>query len=237
MRNTLLLSVLPILAACGGKSPAPQRADTASAPRTWAMQDLPAQDDNVRDDTLVIYTTHALGNGTFVMAAKSMQDTREGLRLVLYRPRPDSSAEVLATSAPAYDSWTMLPTFFSTGDTTDGWLVLANFGERQSWGQKVFLLKGHHFEDLGFIDVAERGWRTEDDSTYQWRTSIAPRVQVQEADGVLTFSFSGDSVQVYDDLAGHQEVMLPVGRVQYRYDGKAFTLVIDGEARAPKAPA
>lgn len=214
----------------------PASAQVPAQALAWHPTDLPNQDDNVHNDTLVIYTTHALGDGTFVMAAKNTADTRDGLHLVLYRPRPDSSAEVLAISAPAYDSWTMLPTFFTTGDPANGLVILANFGERQSWGQKVFWLKDQHFYDLGFIDVAERGWKTEDDSTFQWRTPIAARVQVTSANGAFTFSFMGDSIQLYDDQAGHQEVMLPAGSVQYRYSADTLRLLIDGAERVPKVP-
>jgi hypothetical protein len=204
--------------------------------RSYTHLDLPNQDDNVRHDTLLIYTTHALGNGTFVMAARNVEDTREGLRLYLYRPRPDSTADVMAVSSPAYDSYTMLPTFFASSGTTDDLVILANLGEKQSWGQKVFRLKDGKFEDMGFIDAAQREWRTEYDSTFSWYANIAPRVDVRGGGGLFDLTFRGDSVLLYDDLQGGSEVMLPARRVAYRYDGNKLSLVIDGRPREPKQP-
>jgi len=235
--SPLLLLAAATLAACSSpEQPKSARGNAAldsafADAKTYKLLDLPNLDDNVHNDTLLIYTTHAMGNGLFVMAARNVEDTREGLRLYLYRPRPDSSADVLAVSKPAYDSYTMLPTYFTTGDTADGIIILANYGERESWGQNVFLLKDDQFKDLGWLDVAERGWKTQDDSTFQWRDNIAPQVKVKGEDGRFAFTFKGDSVQLYDDLQGHKEVMLPTDHIAYHYDGTQMVLMVDGEER------
>lgn len=202
--------------------------------KTFSLKDLPNLDENVRNDTLLVYTTHDLGNGEFVMAAKHADDKREGLRLILYRPRPDSSAEVLAVSKPAYDSEVMLPTYFSTGDSADGIIILANYGGLESWGQNAFWLKDGQFKDLGWLDVAERGFKTRLDSLQQWRSNIAPKTKVLGEAGQFAFTFITDSVQLFDDFTGQQEVMLPSGRISYRYDGKQMVLVIDGHPRFPQ---
>ncbi|MCB0759100.1 MAG: hypothetical protein KDC01_11615 [Flavobacteriales bacterium] len=204
--------------------------------KPFHLRDLPNLEDNVRDDTLLIYTIHGLDDGTFVLAGKNMEDNREGLRLIQYRPRSDSTAEVLAVSKPAYDSEVMLPTFFTTDDTADGIIILANYGGLQSWGQNVFLLKDHRFTNLGWLDVAARGWRTRLDSLQQWRTNIAPQTWVSGADGQFEFSFTTDSVQLYDDLQGHLEAMFASDRIRYRYDGKRMILLVDGLPRFPKEP-
>lgn len=249
MKHLAFLLLALALAACSGPEAKPgdasSTANTAQvdpiAPlehaKTFSLQDLPNLDQNVRNDTLLVYTTHSLGNGEFVMAAKNVDERREGLRLILYRPRPDSSAEVLAVSKPAYDSEVMLPTFFSTGDTADGIIILANYGGLESWGQNAFWLKGDRFIDLGWLDVAERGWKTRLDSFQQWRSNIAPLITVLGADGQFDFAFTGDSLQLYDDLMGGTEVMFPANRVKYRYDGHRMELVVDGMPRLPKEPA
>ena len=210
MRGALIYSAVLLVACNGGPRPSGdvpeaipvQPADTAwgGTAKTYALLDLPNLDDNVRGDTLLVYTTHKIGEDRFVMAAKNKEDTREGLRLYLYTPRPDSTATVLAVSSPAYDSYTMLPTYFSTGDTADGLVILANFGERETWGQKVFWLKGAEFRDLGWLDVAHREWKVRDDSTVQWRTNIAPYANVLGNDGRFLITFTGDSLQLFDDL-------------------------------------
>lgn len=241
MKPLLVLLLCIALAACGPSGSSSEASSTAMLPplgadaRVYALVDRPNLDDNVKHDTLLIYTTHALGDGTFMMAARNVDDTREGLRLFLYRPRPDSTADVIAASSPAYDSYTMLPTFFTTGDTADGTIILTNLGEKQSWGQKVFWLKDGRFTDLGFIDAAQRDRRTEDDSTFNWYVNIAPRMAVRGAAGRFDFTFRGDSVMLYDDLQGGSEVVLPTSRIAYRYDGTRLLLVIDGRPRLPHA--
>ena len=243
MKYSTILLLIPLLAACTSRDRKPTEATSIGATgplvnaKTYVLKDLPNLDENVRNDTLVIYTTHDLGNGEFVMAGKNAEDKREGLRLVLYKPLPDSSAEVLAVSKPAYDSEVMLPTYFGTADTSDGTIILANYGGLESWGQNVFWIKDHRFIDLGWLDVAERGWKTRMDSLQQWRTNIAPFTAVHGADGQFEFTFSGDSLQLFDDLEGGTEVMFPANRIRYRYDGHGMVLLVDGVPRHPKEPA
>jgi len=242
MRQLPILALAAIWFACGdapapADRPVPPTIDTATLGTSWRPLDLPVLPDNVRHDTLLVHTTHDLGNGRFLMAAQNNDYNRDGIRLYLYRPQPDSSAAIIAWSRPGYDSETMLPTFFSTGNHAGGLVILANMGERQSWGQEVFWLRGDTIQSLGFLDVAVRGWKTVDDSTFQFRTSIAPRTAVHGGDGAFTFTFTGDSVQVYDDLRGGSEVMFPAARVLYRYDDGHWRLVIDGEEREATRPA
>lgn len=243
MRALLLLITLSALAACSSPeerapdpAPAPASLPELSAAKRFEPLSLPNQPDNIRHDTLLIYTTHALGDGTFVLAAKHIDEKREGLRLVLYRPLPDSSAEVLAVSKPAYDSQVMLPTYFATDDPADGLIILANYGGLESWGQNVFLLKDQQFKDLGWLDVTERGWTTRLDSLQQWRTSIAPSTVVRGAADQFEFTFTTDSVQLFDDLQDGMEVMFPSERIKYRYDGSSMVLLVDGRPRYPQQP-
>ncbi len=248
MKYTLILLASLALASCsspGDRSADETVVDTTSAQspiaplaraKPFHLLDLPNLEDNIRHDTLLIYTTHGLSDGTFVLAGKNMEDDREGLRLIQYRPLPDSSAEVLAVSKPAYDSQVMLPTYFVTNDTADGVIILANYGGLESWGQNVFWLKDHQFKDLGWLDVSERSWTTRMDSLQQWRTNIAPKTLVSGADGQFEFTFTTDSVQLFDDLQGGSEVMLPSNRIKYRYDGKEMVLIVDGLPRYRKEP-
>jgi hypothetical protein len=59
----------------------------------------------------------------------------------------------------------MLPTFFEDPRASSGHIILANFGERESWGQKVLSLN-EGFTDLGFLDVAYPEHMQEDDTSY-----------------------------------------------------------------------
>jgi hypothetical protein len=224
---------------CDGGGPEPAAVTTTPAPDStaalpvWKVLDLPILPDNVRHDTLLVHTTYDLGDGLFLMAAQNNNYNKEGIRLYLYRAKADSSAEILAWSKPGYDSETMLPTFFTNGNKADGLVITANMGERQSWGQEAFWLKDKTIRSLDFLDVAVRGWKTVDDSTYQFRSSIAPRTEVRGGGGAFQFSFTGDSLQLYDDLQGHMEVMLPASAVRYRTGEGKPTLIINGQPVVP----
>lgn len=239
MKRTWPLILLIGAIGCG-PTPAPPKGTPAVAADTgavWKRVEFPTVADNVRNDTLLVQVSFDLGDGTYMMVASNVQENRDGLRLVHYRPTADSAAQVIASSKPGYDSFTLYPTFFTTGRAEDGLLILANMGEKQSWGQDVFWLHDGHFADLGFLDAAERGWRTYADSLQQWRTSIAERAIVRGGNGQFEIAFSGDSLQLYDDQRGHLEVMYPTAAVRYRCAAGKAELLIDGEVAKPGAPA
>ena len=184
-------------------------------------EDLPGQaplelaqlEDNVRHDTLLIQTCFDLRDGTFLMVASHLDDTFDGLRLYRYRALPDSSADVLHASPPAYDSWTMFPTFFPDPRDGEGWIILANLGEKESWGQKVLHLDDRGFADLGFLDVA----LTEAMADGQRMGNLARHTRI-EADGdALLFRFHAEVVHLYDDLRGGLDADLPGRDVSYRW--------------------
>ena len=237
IRSAALVLVALMATACGDGSTGTGTPEPTSVPEehgeVWSRVDLPGLDDNVKHDTLLIQTTFDLGDSTYLMVASHVEETREGIRLYRYRVKPDSSAEVLSWSKPGYDSSTMLPTFFRSPDASQGWLLLANMGERESWGQEVFWLKDGAFIHMGYLDVAQREWKTYDDSTYQWRTNIAPRALVERTADAFLIGFSGDSIQLYDDLQGNRERMLRAQRLRYRCAPGQATLLIDGKPVLP----
>lgn len=191
-------------------------------------------EDNIRHDTLLIQTTFDMGDGTFVMVAGNVEETFEGLRLYRYRLLADSTAEILATSTPAYDSWTMLPSFFKI-PPPGSHIVLANFGERESWGQKVLWMDGA-FADLGFMDVALPERIHDVDTVLLKRRSIAPYARISQHSDTVLFTFDVDSLFVYDDLAGQNDIILPASEVRYTYHRETgLQLWISGQRRSAKA--
>ena len=165
MKHDLFLGLI-LLGSCAspGSEDASGPISSADPQEPWERLELELVPDNVRHDTLLIQVTFALPGGEFLMVASNVKETFEGLRLYRYEALPDSSARVLAVSPPAYDSWTMLPTVFRSPTDPSTLLVLANFGERQSWGQKVLRLDDGGFTDLGFLDVALPVWIQEEDT-------------------------------------------------------------------------
>ena len=192
---------------------------------------FPQVADNIQHDTLAIQTTFDLGDGTFVMVAANAEETFEGLRLYRYELLPDSNAKIIAASAPAYDSWTMFPTFFGKPGDSTSYVVLANFGEKQSWGQKMMLLDKSGFSDRGFLEAARPVRVVEPDTAYLKRESIAPSVRWTHAD-LRAFEFAGDSVYLYDDGKGGQDYVIAADRLKCQQNGNAIQLWIDGAATA-----
>lgn len=194
-------------------------------------------DDNVQHDTLLVHVTFDLRDGTCVMAASHVEERFEGIRLYRYRPQPDSSAELLAVSSPAYDSWTMRPSFFANDSArTDRLWVLANFGERQSWGQKLFRLDSA-FHDIGFLDIALPERVEEDGATVLKRRDIAAHARFAFMGDSAWIRFACDSVYLYDDQRGAADQVLPARRVRYlAAPGEGLSLWIDGEKRPVKQP-
>ncbi len=227
----------------GCTSPTPADGDQATTEKPardtshWHSPDalerihFPQVADNIQHDTLAIQTTFDLGDGTFVMVAANAEETFEGLRLYRYELLPDSNARIIAASAPAYDSWTMFPTFFGKPGDSTSYVVLANFGEKQSWGQKMMLLDKSGFSDMGFLEAARPVRVAESDTAYLKRESIAPFVRWTQA-ASRAFEFAGDSVYLYDDGKGGQDYVIAADRLKCQQNGNAIQLWIDGAATA-----
>lgn len=196
-------------------------------------------DDNLHHDTLLTQVTFDMGDGTYLMVASNVEETFEGLRLYRYRFfGPDSVFEMMAISSPAYDSWTMLPTFFGTDSTdTHALWVLANLGEKESWGQKLLWLDWE-FSDDGFMDVALPERVMEDDTLRLKRRSIASSVRYEQRSDTFYFRFACDSVYLYDDQAGHTDTVVPAGTVHFTYHrDEGLAMWVNGEKRLVKRPA
>lgn len=188
---------------------------------------LPIVEDNVYHDTLLIHNTYELNDNSFIMVAGNNDETFEGLRLYHYRLNEDGSPEIIHYSSPAYDSWMMLPSFFEHPD--GGYLILAEFGSTQSWGQKVMLFSDSGFVDLGFLDVAVNEIRhiPEIDSTFIAKASIAPYTEIDYSQGTLSIHFTCDSVFVYDDLRGHLDTSYLSSDLEYKLMDTELKLVVD----------
>ncbi|MBL7952948.1 MAG: hypothetical protein JNM62_14660 [Flavobacteriales bacterium] len=233
-RVALIVLHIILFAACTG-APEQKAAEPiiehGSGPVVFA-----ALNDNIRHDTLLIQTTFDMGDSTYLMVAGHVEPKFEGIRLYRYELLPDSNARILAYSNGAYDSWTMLPTFFSIPNPPGTHLILANFGERESWGQKLMFMDSA-FTDLGFLDVAFPEHITEGDSTYVKRTNAAPFGRLALHNDTAVFTFACDSLFLYDDMAGHNDLIVPAQSIRYTYHPESgLELWQNGQRRAVKQP-
>lgn len=228
-------ALLFMLGCTAAEKPAPTPASVIRGSGPFAF---PAIDDNLAHDTLLIQTTFDLGDMTYLMVASNMEETFEGLRLYRYRFAADSAVEMMAISSPAYDSWTMLPTFFGTDSTdTQALWVLANFGEKESWGQKLIRLE-RDFSDRGFMHVALPERVIEDDTLRLKRRNVAPQMRYSAQGDTSVWRFACDSVFLYEDGSGGVDLILAAPQVRYTYHrDQGLVLWIDGQARPVRSPA
>lgn len=232
-RIPLILAAALLLAACDAGGPKESSASVVHGEKAVAFGVV---DDNIRHDTLLIQTTYDMGDSTYVMVASHVEPRFEGIRLYRYTLLPDSNARILSYSNGAYDSWTMLPTFFRIPDPPGTYLVLANFGERESWGQKLIYMDST-FTDLGFIDVAFPEQITEADTAFLKRTNIAPFARLALHNDTAVFTFDCDSLFLYDDMAGQNDLIVPAHTIRYTYHpDMGLELWRDGKRRAVKQP-
>jgi hypothetical protein len=227
-------ALLFMLGCTAAEKPAPTPASGIRGSGPFAF---PAIDDNLAHDTLLIQTTFDLGDMTYLMVASNMEETFEGLRLYRYRFAADSAVEMMAVSSPAYDSWTMLPTFFGADSTdTQALWVLANFGEKESWGQKLIWLE-RDFSDRGFMHVALPERVIEDDTLRLKRRNVAPQMRYSVQGDTSVWRFACDSVFLYEDGSGGVDLILAAPQVRYTYHrDQGLVLWVDGQARPVRSP-
>ena len=240
----LLGLIMPLagITSCGSPDPKdPSTAETTGQrPVTPGSAPLVFRqfDQNIHHDTLLVQTSFDLGDSSYIMVASNVEESFEGLRLYRYRFKPDSAVEMMAISSPAYDSWTMLPTFFPLDSAfkTDVMWVLANFGEKESWGQKVMLLDWD-FMDVGFMDVALPERVMEDDTLRLKRRNVAPNIHYLEQGDTAVWLFACDSVYLYDDQAGKLDQVIAAERLRYTFHrDEGLALWVDGKKRLVKKP-
>lgn len=196
---------------------------------------LVAVDDNIRHDTLLIQTTFDMGDSTYVMVASHVEPTSEGVRLYRYTLLPDSNARILSYSNGAYDSWTMLPTFFPIPDPPGTYLVLAKSPANAKAGTEISHGQHLHGPRLHRCGLSER--ITEGDSAFMKRTNIAPYGRLALHNDTAVFTFECDSLFLYDDMAGHNDLIVPAHTIRYTYHpDTGLELWRDGQRRAVKQP-
>jgi hypothetical protein len=250
MRIWKVIGALILLIAACAEKPHPEAEPevvVAPAPVAPGVGPLafPPVDDNISHDTLLIQTTFDLRDGTYIMVASHMQveerldagDRDAGVRLYHYRLNEHGAPDILAVSSSAGDSWTMFPTFFNDPVRSDAMIILANLGERSSWGQKVIRFDANGFQDLGFLDLAAIERVVHEDEVDTKLLKIAPHTRVTAEENDLIFKFTSDEVHLYDDQRGTLDQAIAGDRITYRWKAAdGMVLHVDGEARPKQEP-
>jgi len=174
-------------------------------------------EDHFELDSILIHNTYELSEGHFMMVSRSTEESFEGLRMHLYTLK-GSLPIISASSTPAYDSWIYIPTFFISPDEQDT-LLMAEIGERESWGARLLRIENGAFVDLGFIDIALRGSKFDEDLEMDVMVlkSVAPNTNIRSQGELLIVSFGPEPVHVYDDQMGNADTLYPADKVQYEF--------------------
>lgn len=220
MRSLLFLLTLGLLA-CGTAEQT--NSDIAAIPeRPLAGIKLQPIENNVDNDTILVHETFRLSDGSFVMSARHIEEKFVGLRLYHYKVQNDE-IEMLAISSPGYDSWMFRPNFFQHPE--GGFLILAEIGYVDSWGQKVFHFTNQGFRELGTMEIAYKPETRPvgTDSADFGVRSIAPYTEITFNGLTPSFSFSCDSVFLYDDGRGNQNISYPGHRVVFEAQSSSIT--------------
>lgn len=232
----LLTLLVAALSACGDTA-SPASTPLVKAEKPGGIVDFPVIDDNLQHDTLLIQVTFELGAGKYLMVASNVEEQFEGLRLYRYTLSKSGMPNIEATSTPGYDSWTLLPTFFEDPISAGGHVILANMGERNSWGQKVMRMH-EEFTDLGFLDVALPERVQESDTAYLKLKNAGPFALCTRDGNRMRFSFQCDSLYLYDDLRDNVDVIVPAHWVRYEWSPEeGMVLWYRDEARKASTPA
>lgn len=174
-------------------------------------------EDHFELDSILIHNTYELSEGQFMMVSRSTEESFEGLQMHLYTLK-DSLPIISASSTPAYDSWIYLPTFFISPDQQDT-LLMAEIGERESWGARLLRIEDGAFVDLGFIDIAIRGSKFDEEleTDVLFLKSVAPNTTIRSQSEILFVSFGPESVHIYDDQKGNADTLYPADQVKYEF--------------------
>ena len=221
-KHLFFLFVSILLVACG-ESADPQDKKVESIEQieipegSYERISLMPIEDHFELDSILIHNTYELKEGEFMIVSRPSEESFKGLQMHLYRLQ-DSIPIVSSSSVPAYDSWIYLPTFFVSEDQLDT-LILAELGERESWGCRLLRIEDGQFKDLGFIDVALRDSKFDEeleDDVMVLKT-IAPFTNILSVSNGLSITFASDSVHVFDDQNGGLDILYPAAAVRYEW--------------------
>ena len=174
-------------------------------------------EDHFELDSILIHNTYELSEGHFMMVSRASEDSFIGLQMHLYTLM-DSLPIVSASSTPAYDSWIYLPTFFVSSDRQDT-LLLAEIGERESWGARLLRIHDGVFVDLGFIDIALRDHKFDEEleTDVMFLKSVASNTSIKANGEGLIVSFGPEPLHIYDDQLGNADTLYPADQVIYEF--------------------
>lgn len=156
--------------------------------------------------------------------AQPSEDNFEGVRLQLIKQKKNGQHKVVNESSPGYDSAMLYPTFFKSDEGE--YIILANMGVQDSWGNKVFSLIKNQIDDLGYIDMATTKRREfpDENGNMSSAANIAEVTKITNVSGELRFDFEGDKLLLFKDDSGNHDIKFQSGDYYYTYDGKNFEL-------------
>ena len=165
--------------------------------------------DEILIDSLYIQVAYELSSTRWILIARKSTNDEEGLKMLLIDPT--QSNKLLFRSRGMYDSMIMHPTFFIPNDSKSPWIILTGLGFSESWGQKLFFVKGDTINEITYLDIASKEEADyEDDESELRLMDIAPYTSIYKNESGFNFSFSCDSIYYFGDI-GDQNNPIFVG--------------------------
>lgn len=166
-------------------------------------------------DSLYIQVAYELNPERWLLIARKSANDEEGLKMLLIDPT--QSNKLLFRSRGMYDSMIMHPTFFIPNDSKSPWIILTGLGFSESWGQKLFFVKGDTINEITYLDIASKEEADyEDDESELRLMDIAPYTSIYKNESGFNFSFNCDSIYYFGDIGDQNN---PI------FEGSAFKYI------------
>lgn len=165
-------------------------------------------------DSLYIQVAYELSSNRWILISRKITDDKEGLKMLLIDPT--QSNKLLYRSRGMYDSMIMRPTFFLPNDKRSPWIILTGLGFRESWGQKLFFLKGDTINEITYLDIASKEEADyEDDESGLRLMDIAPYTSIHKDETGFNFNFSCDSIYYFGEIGNQVNPIFEASTFKY----------------------
>lgn len=175
--------------------------------------------ENILIDSLFIQVAYKLGSKRNLLIARNIEDDVQGLKLLLVDPSDNN--KLIYRSSGSYESMTLHPTFFVPNNSSYPTIITCGIGMLESWGQRLFIMKGDTLNDISYLDIAAK---IEVDSSFTEKgfelKDIGPYAKVKMDETGIHLSFLTDSLIYYGEKDEITDPILNAKEVEYTlYDG------------------
>ena len=165
-------------------------------------------------DSLYVQVAYELNENRWILIGNSIDEDPTGLKLLLVDPSQDY--KLIYRSKGAYESLILSPSFFKSSNQEDPLIILCGIGQLDSWGQKVFFMKGDKINEIDYLDVALLRSDADDESGYKLE-DISEFTQIKKKSDGIIFQFLADSIRYFGVRNEIADPLISSLDLEYRY--------------------